>query len=175
MVLGLGESVIKQIPNEPAVVGMLQTNLKETGFYFFPGMDESRGMTKEQKAAAEKKWMEQYQAGPWGILIYHPQGEQAVSPRKLGGQFGAEVVAGLVVAWLLAAATGLKSYGGRLLFVAVLGLIPFLAVNFPYWNWYGFPTNFTMSELADKLITFVVAGLVLAAVVKPRAAVTVPS
>jgi hypothetical protein len=57
-----------------------------------------------------------------------------------------------------------------LLFVALLGVLPFLMVNFPYWNWYGFPIDFTLTELADKFIGFCLAGLVLAAMVKPPAA-----
>ena len=41
--IGLGESSMKGIPNEPAVLTALSDNIKESGFYFFPGagmMDE---------------------------------------------------------------------------------------------------------------------------------------
>jgi hypothetical protein len=170
MALGLEESSIKEIPTEPAVLAAMQTGIKDAGFYFFPGMGPQQGLTKEQKAEAEKKWMEKYQAGPRGILIYHPDGEQAMSPKQLGLQFGAVAVTGLLAALVLAQARSLRGYGGRLAFVTVLGLLPFLMVNFPYWNWYGFPTHYTLIQLADKLITFFVAGLVLAAIVKPSAA-----
>ena len=56
-----------------------------------------------------------------------------------------------------------------------MGLLPFFMVNFPYWNWYGFPTHFTLMELVDKLITLFVAGLVLAAIVKPPASIPAPA
>jgi hypothetical protein len=164
--LGLEESSIKEIPAEPTVMAALQAGIKEAGFYFFPGMGPQQNLTKEQKAEAEKKWMEKYQAGPRGVLIYHPDGEQAMSPRQLGLQFATEVVAGLVSALLLAQARALRTYGGRLAFVNLLGLLPFLMVNVPYWNWYGFPAHYTLIQLADKLVTFFVAGLILAAVVK---------
>jgi hypothetical protein len=43
-------------------------------------------------------------------------------------------------------------------------------IIFPYWNWYAFPRNFTIVELADRLLTIFCGGLVLAAVVKPASA-----
>src|SRR5437773_2077316 len=109
-VLGLEESAIKQFPNEPAVVTAFQANLKEAGFYFFPGMDTTPNMTKEQSAAAQKTWTEKYLAGPRGILIYHPDGEQAMSPKQLGAQLLSEMVAAIIAAWLLSQATALKTY-----------------------------------------------------------------
>ena len=175
MALGLQESGIKQFSNEAQVLAALKGEIKEAGFYFFPGMDESPSMTKEQKAAAQKKWAEKYLAGPRGILVYHPDGEQAMSPKQLGLQLGATIAAGLVAAFVLAQAGGLRSYAGRLGLVTLMGLLPFFMVNFPYWNWYGFPTHFTLTELADKLITLFVAGLVLAAIVKPPVSTTPPA
>ncbi len=165
--LGLGDAGIKNIPNEAPVLAAMQSNIKEAGFYFFPGRDFSPNLTKEQKNAVEKAWNEKYLAGPRGILVYHPDGEQPMSLRQLLLQLGAEIVAALVAAFLLAQASGISSYMGRVGFVLLLGLLPFLMVNFPYWNWYGFPATFTFAQLADKLITYLVAGLVLAAIVKP--------
>ena len=175
MALGLQESGIKQFANEAPVLAALKSEIKEPGFYFFPGMDTSPNMTKEQKAAAQKKWEEKYLAGPRGILVYHPDGEQAMSPRQLGLQLIATILAGLVAAFVLAQASGLRSYGRRLGTVALMGLLPFFMVNFPYWNWYGFPGRFTLMELVDKLIELFVAGLVLAAIVKPPASVAAPA
>lgn len=168
MALGLEESTIKEIPNEELVLSVMQTNIKESGLYFFPGMNVPPGATKEQKAEAEKKWTEKYQAGPRGILVYHPEGEQAMSPKQLGLQLAAEIAAGLVAALVLAYAGNLKSYGSRVVLVTLLGLLPFCMVNFPYWNWYGFPDRYTLVQLADKLVSFLIAGIFLAAIVKPR-------
>jgi hypothetical protein len=168
MVLGMEESAIKEIPDEEQVLGVLKSEIKEPGFYFFPGMGPP-ATSKEQKAEAMKKWTEKYQAGPRGIMIYRPDGAQAMSPTQLSLQFAAETLAALVAAIVLAQAVGLKSYGGRVGLVTLLGLLPFFMVNFPYWNWYGFPTNYTLIELADKLLRLFVGGLVLAAIVRPLA------
>lgn len=171
MVLRLEESAIKDIPNESVVVATLQTNLNEAGFYFFPGMNVSPGASKEQQAELMKKWTEKYEAGPRGIMVYRPDGGQAMSPKQFGLQLAAEIGAGLVAAIVLASAVNLRSYGGRVLLVTLLGLLPVLMVNFPYWNWYGFPDKYTLVQLADKLASFFLGGIILAAIVKPSAPV----
>jgi hypothetical protein len=175
MVLGLGEVGIKQISNETLVLAALQTNIKEPGFYFFPGMEDQPNATKEQKAAAEKAWNQKYLAGPRGVLVYHPDGAQAMSPKQMGLQFLMEVLVGLVAAIVLAQAVGLKSYAGRVGLVTLLGLLPFFMVGFPHWNWYGFPGNFVLAEAADNLIASLIAGLVLAAIIRPPKVVVTPT
>ncbi len=37
----------------------------------------------------------------------------------------------------------------------------------PYWNWFGFPTDFIAAEAIDQVLGRFLAGLVLAAIVKP--------
>ncbi len=172
MVLPLGEVGVRQIDsNEETVLTAMRSAIREPGFYFFPAMDHSSGMSKEQQEAAMKKWEEKYRAGPWGVLIYHPQGSgQALSPKQLIGEGLSNIAAVLVAAILLSKAVGgLGGFGGRVLFVALLGLLPSLAIDFSYWNWYGFPTNYSLAVAADQLIGFTLAGLVLAAFVKPPA------
>ena len=167
MVLGLGEIGIKQFSNEAPLLAALQANIKEPGFYFFPGMDQSPNQSKEQKAASMKAWNDKYLAGPRGILVYHRDGEQPMSPKQFLVQLGAQIGIAIIAAIVLAQATSLSCYFGRVSLVFLLGLLPFFTIGVPYWNWYGFPTAFTLAELADRLISFLVAGLVLAAMVKP--------
>src|SRR5207247_4060654 len=131
MVLGLGETGIKQISNEATVVSAMQSNIKEAGFYFFPGMEEKPNMTKEEKQASEKKFEGKYLAGPRGILIYHPDGAPVMSPKQLLSQLAIEIVVGLIAAFALAQAAGLKTYPGRVGFVPLLGLFPFIDAEFP--------------------------------------------
>jgi hypothetical protein len=41
-----------------------------------------------------------------------------------------------------------------------------LQVDIPQWNWYGFPTIFTAAQFAVHLIGFLLAGSVVAKIVK---------
>ena len=172
MVLGWEEKTIKQIPNEPMVLATMKSELKESGFYFFPGMDESPNLTKEQKDAQTKQWQEKYEAGPSGILIFTASGRKAMTPQQLLTQLFSDIVVALVAALVLAQAVNLRGYVQRVLFVGLLGLIPFCAVNMPYWNWYGFPMNFTLVQLAERVLTLLIGGLVLAAIIKPATQTT---
>jgi hypothetical protein len=56
----------------------------------------------------------------------------------------------------------------RLGFVVVLGVLIALATNVEYWNWYGFPTNYTLAYMLDKVIGFAVVGSVIAVVTRRR-------
>jgi hypothetical protein len=171
MVLGLGDASIRKIPNESAVLAVLRDNIREPGFYFFPGMGQTSGMSKEQSEAAQKEWFEKIRTGPNGILVYQPQGAEALSPKQLIIELCTNIAAGLLAALLLAfAVPSLPGYGGRVLFVTALGVLAVIMVNVPYWNWYGFPTNFTLCELADQVIGSALAGAVMAAIIKPAKA-----
>jgi hypothetical protein len=61
----------------------------------------------------------------------------------------------------------LKGFGGRVVFVTLLGLFPLLSVDLPYWNWYRFPSAYTAAQFVEHLVGYLVGGLVVAAIVKP--------
>ena len=56
-------------------------------------------MSKEQKQAAMRKAEEKYRTGPNGILVYRPQGGEALSPKQLLTQLAVDIVALLAAAW----------------------------------------------------------------------------
>lgn len=167
-VLGLGEVGIKELPNEQAVVGAIRAAISEPGFYFFPGIGMTTGASAEQLKAA----MAKAAGGPYGILIYHPSGAEYITPRRLGVQFGLNVVQALFAAMLLAWAGSIASYGSRIGFVFLAGLLAALSTNVEYWNWYSFPTNYTRAYVATQVIGFLLAGIVIAAFVKKSPAAT---
>ncbi len=162
MVLPLGEVGIKEMPNEQPVISAMQENLHEPGFYLFPGPGGGERTPEKQEA-----WAEKWRQGPIGILIYHPTGQELLSPTQLFTELFANILAALVVAFLLAqAVAGLSGFGTRVLFVALLGFLPGLDVDVGYWNWYGFPGSYTMAVFADHVIGWCLAGVALAAIVK---------
>ncbi len=176
-VLGLGDAGIRELNGEEKILAALRDNIKEPGFYFFPGGGGARtAPTAAQRDAAMKAWQDRFKAGPWGIMIYHPEGTVPMSPGQLMLQALTDVVLGVLLALLLAkVSASLTSFGARITFIAVIGLIAGIALLVPYWNWYGFPTNFTVASLADQLIGFCAAGLILAALIKPTVPAPVPA
>ena len=163
-VLPLGEAGIKGLSNEPPVLAALRDNVKEAGFYIFPWMDTTPGPSKDQ---AMQKTMEKARAGPAGIMIVAPGGVDYNMGTLLGKQCAFDVVAMLLAAALVSWAGVLKGFGGRAMFVTLLGLFPTLSVDLPFNNWYGFPATFTAAQFVVHLVGYLVGGLVVAAIVKP--------
>jgi hypothetical protein len=163
-VLPLGEAGIKGISNEAPVLAAIKDNVKEDGFYIFPWMDTTPGLTKDQ---AMQKTMEKAKTNPAGIMIVAPGGHEYKMGQLLGTQCAFDIVVMLLAAALVSWAGVLKGYGGRALFVALLGLFPTLSVDLPYWNWYNFPVAFTAAQFVVHLVGYLVGGLVVAAIVKP--------
>ena len=71
---------------------------------------------------------------------------------------------------LCKAAGGISWFGGRVLFCALLGLFASLAIDVSYWNWYGFPTNYTAAALVDQVAGWGLAGVAIGAIVRKPAA-----
>lgn len=152
MLLGLGEVGVSFLPNEDGVLAAMRDAIREPGLYFFPGTESDH-------------------TGPHGVLVYHPHGEASIHwPKHLFLEILGDIGAALLAAFFLSkAVAGLAGFGARVQFVAFLGLFASVAVDVPYWNWYGFPTNYTVATMLDQVVGFFLAGLVLAAIIKPAA------
>src|SRR5438445_13317414 len=92
----------------------------------------------------------------------------------LGRQLGVDVVAGLLVAFLMSQLSTKTRYSCRVGFSTTIGFLTAWVICVPYWNWYGFPGNFTVAQIADRTIGFLLAGLAMAAIVNPAKASVAP-
>ena len=164
--LGLGEVGIKEIPNEAAVLTAMQVTIPDGGLYYFPGMGLGPKPTKEQQNAAMPAYMKKYEKSAHGILIYSPPAGAFNFGLLLGREFGLNVLQGLLAAWLLACAASGRSYTGRVTFVAVAGVLAAISTNVEYWNWYDFPGNYVAAYMTTQIPAFILAGLVIGALVK---------
>jgi hypothetical protein len=171
MATHLGEVGIQNVPNEEAVLAALRNSIHEPGFYFFPGANMDPGRTKEQVHADYEKQLAKWKEGPTGILIYSPGGTDLQFGRLLANQFLFGLVGSLLLAWILGATAGATSYGTRVLIVTAAALFGGFVYTMPYWNWYNFPTNYIVSEISTMVVSWAVAGLAMAAVVKKSAGV----
>jgi hypothetical protein len=43
-------------------------------------------------------------------------------------------------------------------------------VNVPQWNWYRFPTAFTLAQLVEHVVGFLLVGVAAALIMKPQSA-----
>lgn len=162
MVLGLGDSSFKQIPNESAVLSTMKANINEPGLYFFPGMDMSRTPTTEEMNA----WTEKFKAGPRGLMVFHPTGDEPMSVRYLLTELASNILAALaaavIISWLIC------SFFGRVIAAGLIGLAGWLSIDMSLWNWYGFPTTYFLSQGIDQVVGWLLSGIAIALIVKGR-------
>ena len=165
--LPIGEMGVKTISNEDAVRSALDTNLGDKqGFYIFPSGGYTPGMSGEEKKAAMKKAEEQTSAGAAGLLIYRPK-RVFNFPKRLAEQFATDFLLGLLAICLLARSQ-MTSFGGKVGFVFIVGIIASIATNVPYANWYGFPKDYTLGQMITQIVGFLLVGVVGALVLGRR-------
>ena len=153
MVIGLGSVGMQNI--QKPVYDSMKATISQGGLYFFPESDMKGNMKDE------------YKNGPVGILAFRPTGAGAPITKELINETILNIVQALLAAYLLSfACARLVRYPQRVGFVFVLGILSALATNIEYWNWYGFSSSYTMAAIVDKLVGFMVVGLVVAAFVK---------
>ena len=173
-VLPLGHTGIHELPNEAAVLDALKTNMGENhGLYHFPGFGLGDNPTREQKQEAMKHVNEKLAANPSGILIYHPPGRQFAFVRALVVEFATDVLQSILVVFLLAQ-TSLATFGSRVGFVFVAGVLATITTNISYWNWYGFPKRYTAAYMFIELVGFICVGIVAALILRKNTSRTAP-
>ncbi len=168
--LGLGEMGVGEIPNEAVVLSAMRGAIPEAGFYIFPGFGLGPKPTSEQRNAAMPEYMKKYEQSPHGVLIYHPASGPFHLGALLGREFALNVLEALLAALLVACAANGRGYAARVGLVTIAGTLAAISTNVEYWNWYEFPGNYIAGYMTTQIVGFVLAGLVIAAFVKSRAA-----
>ena len=165
--LPLGETGMREFKDEATMLDALKTNLGDArGLYHFPGHKAGPNATRQEKSDAMKRAMEKAASGPSGVLLYHPTREFSFG-KLLGIEFATELLEAMLVVFLLTQ-TGIESFSGRIGFVFVAGILAAITTNIPYWNWYGFPSNYTAAYMSIEIIGFLCVGLVAALLLKNK-------
>jgi hypothetical protein len=168
MALPLGHAGVRELPNESTVLAALETSLGDnSSLYLFPGLGVGDNPTREQMSEAMKHMDEKLANNPSGFLMYHAKASRSISmPKLLTVEFATELLEAILVVLLLAQ-TRIASFGGRVGFVFVAGILAAIATNISYWNWYGFPGVYTAAYMSIQIVGFLCIGLV-AGLVLPR-------
>jgi hypothetical protein len=146
---------------EDTLMAEIKTETLAPGLYFFPGMDMSHRMTKEQQDA----WMAKYKAGPTGLLLVQPSGVDMTMVSQMSIAFGSTLLCAIIAAFILTSTVG--SFLRRVMVVAAIGLFAWLAISIEQWDWYEFPFGFVAVDAINQVIGWTLAGLVMAKMIKP--------
>jgi len=142
---------------EAAAVAALTAQFPQGGTFRMPDMER---VPKEQ-------WPE---SGPTGFVVWRPD-----RPYTMGKYMITEFISNVLAALLAAMLIGCGSLCSTKLLcrataVMGLGVFAWLSISVSQWNWYGFSTSLMIGEGLDQAIGWFLAGLGMAAVLKPKAA-----
>ena len=162
----LGRIGFDQMTNEPAVMqAMTNTNVgTKTGLFIFPWTDPNDPKMMEKYAALAK-------THPTGMLLYRPVGEDTEAGNMtpmLIKEFIKQFVQALIAAWIVSMIAA--SFIARTGIVTAIGVSTAIATNVSYWNWYGFPLNYTEAQIFIEVVSALVAGLAISAVLPRKTA-----
>ena len=168
----LGEAGMNYLPKADMVASSLEAAIgAKAGMYMFP----TAGLTVESSSAEKQKgmerMMEEMKTKPSGLLVYKPPGTEFNFGKNLAVQFLNDFVKALLAVALLAQ-TRLATFGRRVGFVTLAGVLAAVATTVSYWNWYGFNPTFTLASIVMEIASFFFAGLVIAAVYQPANSAT---
>jgi|HubBroStandDraft_5_1064220.scaffolds.fasta_scaffold50218_2 hypothetical protein len=161
----LGFIGFSKMSNEPAALhAMGSENVgAKPGLYIFPWVDPN-----------DPKMMEKYTAlaktQPTGMLLYRPVGQQLrgdMTPMLIK-EFLKQFAQALIAAWIVSMIAA--GFVTRVGIVTAIGLSAGIATNVSQWNWYGYPTDYTLAQITIEVISALVAGLAIAAVMNRRTA-----
>lgn len=146
-----------------AIVEDIEDHLQETGVYYFPPMASMRPDETEMEA-----YTELHKTSPSGMIFYSAEHLDPMSGYRLFIGFLVDVGAAFFATLLLIVALpSLPKYWGRVAYVAALGIFAIFAIRLVDGVFLNLPPRWTVNMILDTAISWTLAGLVLAAIVRP--------
>jgi hypothetical protein len=152
---------LKTFTNEAAVEQAIVGNASGSGNYALPNPHKP-GLTSEQEQAAAEKMMR----GPMMFLAVRLEPMRPF-PMLLICQFLTHLVLALIATFLLLQTSGL-TYGKRVVFVALCGLLIFAGGKVDEWVWWSFSSAYLAMEFGAIVIGWILAALVIAKFARGR-------
>ncbi len=163
------QQFLKSLPDAANVVAAIRDSGAESGVYVYPG---SEGMDSSDQAALEA-WQERHREGPIAHIFLQSEGTEPMAPSVFLMGYLHFAVSALVAATLLAVVVDkLPSYLARVAFVAGCGLFAAVVLGLSDPIWYYHPWGYHLMQASFVVIGWVLAGLVIGAIVRPAKAAT---
>ena len=148
---------------DPDVVATLRQAFPESGVYMYPWIDAAG----EDELGAEEEFTQQHAEGPIVQVFYHAGGIPASEMGKTMGFGFAHLLASAVIGCILLAMSGPSCcYGTRVGFIFGLGIFATLWIEGANLIWWHYPSNHVVFIGAYSVAAWLLAGLVIGAIVK---------
>lgn len=159
LVLNWRTDELQAFRSESEVGRVLATNAPTPGLYLLPN---SPGNGTDWKAAGERM-----RAGPFVVAMVRPGRLENWSFARLLGATLLNQWAAALLMILLLRSVAVESYARRVFFCMGLGLLSGLLGAVPNAIWWEYPWSYTLAAVADLMIAWFLAGIVIARVTRP--------
>lgn len=147
-----------------AVVENIEEHLPGTGVYYFPPMTFEQGDTEAMEA-----WVELHKTQPYGMVIYNATPGYPMSAMRLVRGFLVDIIASMMATILLVMALpSLGGYWTRVFYVLALGVFAIMSVHLVNHVSHDMPLSWTTGVALDATASWLFAGLVLGAIIRPQ-------
>jgi|ERR1051326_2640495 hypothetical protein len=160
---------LRSFTNEDAVVQAIKANAQRSGVYLLPNeVKRTAGMSNEQYQRLSQDAADRMSHGPliFASVRLEPFGSML---RPLVFGFVTQLLEALLATFLLLQTSAL-SYGRRVTFLIVIGIIIFVGGHLDEWNWWSFSNAYIAMQAGAIVIGWILASFVMAAVVRGKPA-----
>lgn len=167
MVLPYHFQSIHQFKDEAAVTKFIKDQADQSGIYVlpFPAADTLSKPADEQKKIWDEVQKKQ-QEGPMMFASVAVKGTEVSMQHKMIHGLILQIVGAFIISLILWGFC-CSGYFCRLFTIISIGLLVGLLGSVPSYIWWQFSIPFTLACAADALIGWFIAGLFMAAIVKP--------
>lgn len=149
---------LKATNGDEAARQALLDHFSSTGMYLIPG-----AYNAPEDAAR------MFAEGPIAMVNFVREGHPVEDPAMMGQGFALNLVVVLLLSAVMKKALpALPNYGERVMFAALLGLTAVVMVNLGDAVWWRYPWAWKLSQALYGLVSFTIAGAVLAKFIKPQ-------
>ena len=153
MALPWHNMTMKKIGNEPEFAQYVIHNFGSGGVYFMPSTPHAMG-------------------GPMVLASIAPEGARPMG-QAMAIAMLIQIAAAFLVSFLVYEGN-VRKYRDRVGCVVVFALAAGFVCFLPNWNWWCFPTQYTIVNMMDLVIGWFLAGLAIAKIVAPDSAAGQP-
>ena len=160
MVLPWHASTMRAFTSEQAVASAIRANAPLAGVYLLPNAHAQGKSSRETERAAH----ERMKHGPVMLAVIRPSGADPDAGSLYLKGLLVEMAGALMMSLILLSLPGLR-YSHRVRIVTLVALAAGVLCRVSDWHWWGFSTNYTLTNIADTVIGWFLASLVIAKVV----------
>jgi len=170
MALPWHERALHGFADEAQMAQTVLANAPASGVYVLPYVPMSKNNTHPD--ITERAMQDAQERRRQGPFIFAAVTREGIST-DMAPQFALAIGLNVLVAWLIAmmlAQTQGLGYLQRAIFVAAAGAVIGMAGYVPNLIWWHFPPAYTIVDVADAIVGWSLAGLIIAALVEGKSA-----